>query len=72
MFNYIIKLAHSLTLSHTLAALHYKTHTLFDTITHAIHTNISGNPMTLNRKTNPIAAKPPSIDNVHMVPKSLS
>ena len=36
--------------------LHYKTHTLFDTITHASITNISAVRTTMNQKTNPIAA----------------
>ena len=36
--------------------LHYKTHILFDTITHATHTNISAIPTTMNRKTNFITA----------------
>ena len=34
--------------------LYYKTHTLFDTITHARHTNISANPITMNWKMNSI------------------
>jgi len=36
--------------------LHYKTHALFDTITHTSHTKIPAIPTTMNRKTNFIAA----------------
>ena len=35
---------------------HYKTHILFDTITHPSHTNISAIPTTMNWKTNSITA----------------
>ena len=31
---------------------HYKSHTLFDTIKHSSHNNISVNPTTMNRKIN--------------------
>ena len=43
--------------------LHHKTHTLFDTITHARHTNISAVSTTMNQKITPIALATPSIDN---------
>ena len=55
--------------------LHYKTHTLFDTITHAIHTNISAIPTTMNQKTNsiqPVPPRPQSIENrAHGIEKLL-
>ena len=46
--------------------LHYKTHTLFDTITHASYTNISAIPTTMNRKwtsLQPVPLGPPSSEN---------
>ena len=46
--------------------LHYKTHTLFDTISHASLTNISATLTTVNQKVIFIAASstgPPSFEN---------
>jgi len=48
--------------------LHYKTHTLFDTIPHVSHTNISAIITTTNQKMNPYWDHQALI-TVHMEPK---
>ena len=54
--------------------LHYKTQTLFDTITRASYTNISAIPTTMNLKMNPLTASSTgtakALKMVHMTPKS--
>ena len=53
--------------------LHYKTHTPFDKITHASHTNISATPIPMNQEITPSQSIIPglqSIDMVHMVLKN--